>query len=767
MGSDRGHSLWPHKSATSSGAVTPTHSNSNSTVNLQAIRSHTSSPAPINSLNEDGGLISNILPSYHMYQLTVLKPMTMSTENFQGAPPTYELSPMSSPAVTPAGLRNDTHSDGYPFLTAALARANVDDENTFDEQHAALWENTILANAHKLPDLTKTNNSINNDLEIKVHVTEKVCRVGVPSKVVDTSNLEFKQGDFIHGYVTMANKSNKPVTFDMVYVVFEGVYETVDSRNYVPDRPRLQRVVKFVSMLDLFALWSFANISRLVTEDVDPTDWCDGETDPVDNTLLSIDVHRTFQPGKTYKRFFSFRVPEKLLDSACEEHSLTRHTEIPPSLGTSRAIAAPSQMLASLGSQVRDLSFIDAAITYSVDARVIGRALDYNFAADTGDQYVIAAAASCPIRVIPMPNPEFYYDRALILRESKLFYAAFVSSIQRKLEDLRAMLNGGANLLPLQSNSQSQQGKMRQLYLVASSTITKNIKAARGKMMDEDHSFQCLVPVKKKLLTGGSKVLGVLSLLTPREEYRSFYIPPPMFRTENWNEDTTRISGLLVPLELSYYVESVGSKLPEIKSLSTELVVLTIKSRKYKIPVEINHDMCFRDKEVDTKLKELDNFDTIVIKQFQKFFGETTDLIQKLGNDVIKFETQMYQDIKCLANLQTKYINLSVLELDTKFVTRLSLGVGTHSSVKSIPWEAEPDDKSGRLFSKKFDLVFNLNECHLKGVENKNKKGFDYITLVPSFQTCYMARLYFIKITVKLQNGEALLVNVPLTIERL
>ena len=46
---------------------------------------------------------------------------------------------------------------------------------------------------------------------------------------MDPSNREFKQGDYLHGYVTIRNTSDQPIPFDMVYVVFEGTFTTLDT----------------------------------------------------------------------------------------------------------------------------------------------------------------------------------------------------------------------------------------------------------------------------------------------------------------------------------------------------------------------------------------------------------------------------------------------------------------------------------------------------------------------------------------------------------
>lgn len=74
-----------------------------------------------------------------------------------------------------------------------------------------MWKNSILANADKLPNLTHKKNSMSECLQIDIQVTEKVCQSGIKPIFMDPSNREFKQGDYLHGYVTIRNTSDQPI----------------------------------------------------------------------------------------------------------------------------------------------------------------------------------------------------------------------------------------------------------------------------------------------------------------------------------------------------------------------------------------------------------------------------------------------------------------------------------------------------------------------------------------------------------------------------
>lgn len=719
-------------------------------------------------LKEEDDLINNILPSYHMHQSTISKNLTPTDENFRVDPPMYEMTPVNSVSTTPSvnmsAMQSPTSNlsvDEFPFPSQLIDQAL--------EQEPNIWENTILANVHKLPNLSRSDNKICQDLEIDMKVTEKVCQKGVKPTIIDPLKYEFKQGDYIHGYVTMKNKSPVPILFDMVYVVFEGTLVVLENNRGLIDVKKPSKVHKFLNMLDLFASWSYANIARLATDDGDPHDWCDGETDPYDNTVLSIDVKRFFQPNVMYKRFFTFKIPEKLLDNTCEVHTFPVHTEIPPSIGVSRTQNPPSSILSTKSEQLKDFSIIDTSISFNVSARVIGKASDYKYSLDR-DQYVVAKEATCNIRVIPQSNMNYIHYNYSRNRDIFLYYKAFVDSIKSKIEYGNTLLNlprdqrDTPDISPVVSRDGSFV-KLRQLYTMADNEIKRELRPSTKQFLDE--IYQCLAPFKKKSLTGSSKTLGVISLSTPKEDYRTLYVSPVKFRKPDESYDNTKLT---IPIDISYFHTKASSgkevQFPEIKYLKVELVALTLRSQKYPIPLEFSYDMCFKDQEIYDKKENPENFDSIIIKQFQSYLLQLKSLLTTLGSSVFKVETQLMKDIKSLATLSTKYINLQIPKY--QLVMKTPKSHSSHNSVTTIPWEqvkSTHDDYS--LYSKNFDLHIDLRDCQVKGPNSHPPPGtsLDHLTLVPTFQTCFMSRLYYLKISIKISTGELLTVNAPMHIE--
>lgn len=169
-------------------------------------------------------------------------------------------------------------------------------------------------------------------IEIAVHFTKDVCKPGVTPQHVQ--NLQpLRQGQYLHGYITIDNLSHKLYKFDQVFVFLEGVITRKDGSKHT-----------FLQMLEFFASYNPARINRLPEENADPFVPREEEEDPCDGRILSFKrqscILRQFARGGRYKRFFSFRLPELALDSQCSE-GVPDHLVLPPSdpLGVHYAVS--------------------------------------------------------------------------------------------------------------------------------------------------------------------------------------------------------------------------------------------------------------------------------------------------------------------------------------------------------------------------------------------------------------------------------------------
>lgn len=700
-----------------------------------------------------------------MFRLTISQKLVPNEESFKEDPPLYELSLTNSAGMTPVHLLSpvETPLEEFPFPPMASDQQSIG--SRFNQNLAELWDSTVLANVHKLDNLHQDGNALAKNLDVTVNLTQSLCKKGEPPVPMDPSNIEFRQGDYIHGYVTLQNKNQDPIPFDMVYVVFEGI-TCAGHTPAVLETPLPPAVLKFLNMFDLFASWSYANIHRLATDEGDPHDWCEGETDPYDNTLLSIDVKRLFQPGITYKRFFSFRIPDRLLDDCCDVHNLDTHCHLIPTLGDAYNPGLLKKTL-TLDKTVRDLSFMDSCISYAVLARVIGRGSQYGIKSQQ-DRYCVVQEVAIPIRVLPdtiLPVNADAEDT-----KASAYYDAFVKCVQQKItegslvaEGLRSRSSTPVALSPVTltlsrvSLSLIQQ-KLRSLYTLPHSSKPFIKKAAI------DRYYRHVLTCRKRTLTGYSRVIGSLTLSTPKTTLRMTYVPPLKYRPPDV-EFSTRVQ---VPLEISFIAES-DRKFPELREISCDLVAVTVKSRKHYIPVEFSSSMLFSEEVVEDMARKRDEvlfLEANVIRPFQEYYQKLVSLMKEIGfdNDEFRVETLLFKDIKSLAMLQTKSINLAV-----PGVSILSAGetwLGAFANVNQVPWVKSPDSRENYvLHSKSMTLDIDLNTCHLKGTpEVQEGLAFDRLSLVPNFQSCLMCRFYFVRIKLRLKGGMTQAIHVPLTI---
>ena len=75
-------------------------------------------------------------------------------------------------------------------------------------------------------------------------------------------------------------------------------------------------------------------------------------------------------------------------------------------------------------------------------------------------------------------------------------------------------------------------------------------------------------------------------------------------------------------------------------------------------------------------------------------------------------------------------------------------------------------DENGAKSS--FTVGINLENLELKGDtnSNKSKKSYDNFTLVPDFQSCFMCRLYHVKLTMALSNDRYVNIKVPVRVQK-
>lgn len=740
--------------------------------------------------NTNEAPVWNILPSYHMYTTTIYKSFNVSNESL-AEPPSYENSSIHSNSQLSSvstGRSNSTVAQGPSTVSR-----NTDDDTgglIVADEGSNMWQETILDNIHKLTNLTHSNKVVSNAIKISIEFTEEVGELGKKLVLIDPLLHEYKQGDLINGFVIIKNESNEPIPFDMFYVLFEGnftVANTLDINDTIPTR-----VERFLQMFDFSASWNHAHINRLITEYENPYE-CPLISDPYDDSKMAF-PDRKILPGVTYKRFFTFKIPENLLDSECN-HNLQDHTQIPPTLGKSRSEDYVNLAYKVENCKTKSLSFIDSSITYGVQARFIGRSSKYNISKSKrndpilinskGDEYVILKEANRFLRIVPQTKRLTPNEKIIKRKGSEILYNNLINRCKEKIKigheliqsiERNKMDNAIELVNKLSSQLSNDHVKFNQLYHSTSESECKR------NMIEEicDQNYNLISPITKKSIRGLVTPIGTLQVSTPKLDYALKYIPPVQFRAGlNVKQSELDTWTLKVPIELALRIPQVlfgkKKKIPTIKSIESDLVVYSLKSDSNPIPIEITHDLLFKN-EVnpdnalnDRGFSDQDDFSALVKSQFKSYCTEIQKIFTQLPPDVFKLESQLVKDIKCLSSLKEKHMNLQIEDLKYQ-VPGGSVQEVNSKNLTNLNWtpEVANEEDPGQLEYKcKFNLYLNVVSAHLKVIGTfKKANAFDAFFLVPSFQTCYIGRFYYLKIKISLSNGDCVHLKVPIDFEK-
>ncbi|OBA23395.1 hypothetical protein METBIDRAFT_29874 [Metschnikowia bicuspidata var. bicuspidata NRRL YB-4993] len=681
----------------------------------------------------------NILPSYQLYESTYAKVVDPLIEDMGSEPPVYE--------DTPTQLSSsDTGNDYFS------QQPNAPGGSPSFRSPEPRWENTILAHAHRMKHVDEFNKLVADKLKIDIHLTKKPGARGRKPEFYSPLEKEFLQGDTIHGHVIVVNTCKEPLSFDMFSVVFEGRM-AVNSSDGSGSKPHL--FFKFLNMFDFNASWTPVNFE-------DPLDYID----PVDKTTLQFPTKREFQPGVAYKKFFNFTVPMKLLDCACEVHNIPEHCVLLPSIGLDKTVflqrlrklreapikadkalqsaASPLNHMHSLGNPsgkkiapnliTRDYGFPDTSISYSVETKVFGKRSVYERGGKLhNEEFIVVKEASLPLRVIPRvlnssANEED--DNGYIADKH---YEIFVKSVEKCLETGRRLERG------VSSDRITRKPSTTKQTYVAAPTATKS--------QHEEECSKVHFPYRKKHLTQPAKIVGLLNAIIPKRElivrYETPYIFSPVTKI-----DTDKLGRLEVPICLEYLSTENDGKIvraPEIRSISTKIVICTVRSQKYPIPIEFTQNMKFRNV-VGTS----DGVERYIVAPFKAYLAELCKLITIYGTQALGVSNQLLMDVKCLANLEAKSTSLKIEN------------VKVHSTGGLGFWQTSTDSKKAE---KKIFLDVDIQSLFVKDSKRPMEDKLQgALTLVPSFQSCIIGRYYYLLIEIKLGNGETMPVKVPFKI---
>jgi hypothetical protein len=228
----------------------------------------------------------------------------------------------------------------------------------------------LLNNADQLPQ-------VDVPIEVKIVLTKRQPKIG---KIFERESplTEYSPGDLITGFVTIKSHTEAPIPFEMMLVSLEGVMRTTGGE--VNEISSMKRT--FLKMYDLSACYHTGQIftkSHGVEKML--------QKDSIDDTVIGFNSEKAVFPNVVHKKFFSFRLPHTLLDTACSDQ-IPEHLHILPSYGfdeTSMGDTSDSMEIdPALGYKrfedvygspiiVNDLSLKGQSVSYFVKVQMIGR----------------------------------------------------------------------------------------------------------------------------------------------------------------------------------------------------------------------------------------------------------------------------------------------------------------------------------------------------------------------------------------------------------
>lgn len=707
--------------------------------------------------------VSAILPSYFMYKATVgvsvLTAEQMETQNID--PPTYineSNQGLSSSSISPI-LTVDSSTNSLHTLQFALSSES---HVPISNEHQVGSEEKILDNVYRLPNLSLYPNKVGDNIRLEIHFTKEIGELGKKPEFINPFVYEYQQGDVISGYIVIENASPKPIPYDMFVVLFEGVFMIVNSDHGKPAVP--VKMKKFLELFDFSASWTEATINRLRSESHNPYVWLDF-VDPVDGISISLSNEKFLKPHKKYKRFFTFKIPHNLLDSECNNHNLSKHVKLPPTIGVTAKNKQHVKSSISSSQKFEDFSFLDTSISYGVTARFIGRVhpieqefgkisipySDKGLQDSKGDPFIVLKELTNYVRVIPQTF--ILTEEAMSLKaiENQILFQNLILRIEEKIKS-------GKELIKQVSNATTSNDSNRELSVVEFD-VAKREQLYKPDVLPETKEqssslkhYESFTLFNKKSFTGTSTIVGVLHLSTPKVNYCIDYIPPKEYRIQT---NTNPSWKLKMPLKISIksFESSVKNhNLPTIKSVTADLVVVTIKSPKYPIPIEFDHEMVCNN-ETDISFEET-IFKNNMVEPFKEYALELYQLSQKLGEENFQIERQLTEDIKAMCQLQYKISELHLANLK----------INGHSWNKNtINWPISKKEANVTV-----DVAINLEYLSHQLLKSlpESLKSYNRFNFVPDFQSCYMSRLYHINLNVVLSCGTKCQLKVPLQIQK-
>ena len=366
--------------------------------NRSPLRRSTANATPVETGRSltDGDInnVVDVLPSFEMYNtLHRHIPQGNVDPDRHDFPPSYQEannSTATGAAGSSADLSHQSLSTDALGATRSSSTSNLENLIPLRTEHhsiAAHQSTAVDEDSLDIPpildDLNDTDNifidklytlpKMSTPIEITIKTTK---HAPIPHVKPEEESIlkEYTSGDLIHGFITIENKSQANLKFEMFYVTLESYISIID-------KVKSKRTIKrFLRMVDLSASWSYSKIALGSGVDFIPADV------DYDGSVFGLNNSRVLEPGVKYKKFFIFKLPLQLLDVTCKQEHFS-HCLLPPSFGIDKyrnnckysGIKVNSVLgcghLGTKGSPIltNDMSDDNLSINYTIDARIVGK----------------------------------------------------------------------------------------------------------------------------------------------------------------------------------------------------------------------------------------------------------------------------------------------------------------------------------------------------------------------------------------------------------
>ena len=622
----------------------------------------------ITNVQEDDFVLPELLPSFEMYENLLSNiPQSSFDTYFPENPPFYEVASGNQSIPSEGESGNDMR-----ILTGDIVGPDNHEVTVDGRRFASGPAVSQIRNYDDTKDIPVENiyalPRIKTPIATELYVTKTAPKFGQLPKH-ESMLREYTSGDIIHGYFTVENKSTKPIKFDMFYLTLEG---TTSSKTQSPFG--IQKTTKrILRMVDMAASWSYNH------EDVNTGEDLCGFFDSIDKTSFGLPNSRILNPGDKRKKFFTFKIPNQLLDVTCK-HGHFSHSLLPPTLGFDRPSSSHPELstlkfseslgygrLSERGSSLwLNDSSSGSLINYSINAMIVGKDV-------ASGRVCLMSEKKYSIRIVPFGFQNNPISREKCLKDLEDFDIEIAnrlgmiekvfSKIERAIpihkEDIQEA-NRSDQLSPprgkyewnavagntengtLKKKHYSEEDKIQTeiTYSIASlfNTGLKNV------FLKSVRNIPSSQPDNTTSKTNSEKIGLITIKIKPPSNALPYWCPNLIQKQnvfsmrnrqnqKNWTnlrgllsvEEREKLENLRLELVCMQAANSIPHDPPEISSLETELICLTTNTKDCK-PVRFHSDLLLKKHKYN---------------EIKKIFKEILENIEAYRDEFIKNQTKI------------------------------------------------------------------------------------------------------------------------------